>query len=29
MRDGQMTLELLMRTANNNWGLVFLEVLAR
>jgi hypothetical protein len=29
MRDGQMTLKLLIRTANNIWGLVFLEMLAR
>jgi hypothetical protein len=29
MRDGQMTLEVLIRAANNSWGLVFLDVLAR
>ena len=29
MHDGQMTLEVLIRAANNSWGLVFLEVLAR
>jgi hypothetical protein len=29
MCDGQMTLEVLIRAANNSWGLVFLDVLAR